>query len=69
MLSRAGVSSEHAERVLGHTIAGVEGVYDRHAYSDEKADALKQLAALIEEIVNGTPAKVVRLKPKARANA
>ncbi|MGB6807854.1 MAG: integrase arm-type DNA-binding domain-containing protein [Pseudolabrys sp.] len=69
LLSRAGVSSEHAERVLGHTIAGVEGVYDRHAYSDEKADALKQLAALIEEIVNGTPAKVVRLKPKARANA
>ena len=46
-----------AERVLGHAIGGVEGIYDRHRYDAEKADALKQLAALIDEIVNGTPAQ------------
>ena len=36
-MSRAGVPRDHAERVLGHVIPGVEGVYDRHAYlEDEK---------------------------------
>jgi integrase len=52
LMSRAGVPSEHAERVLGHTIRGVEKVYDRHSYTDEKADALAKLAALVSTIVN-----------------
>jgi hypothetical protein len=39
-LSRAGVRPDISERVLGHEIAGVEGVYDRHSYDDEKAVAL-----------------------------
>jgi integrase len=52
LMSRAGVLSEHAERVLGHTIGGVEGVYDRYGYEPEKADALRKLAALIEMIVH-----------------
>jgi integrase len=51
LMSRAGVQSEHAERVLGHAIGGVEGIYNRHTYDVEKADALKKLAALIEQIV------------------
>jgi integrase len=69
LMARAGVSSEHAERVMGHAITGVEGVYDRHSYNEEKADALARLAALIDDIINGTPDKIVKLKPKARANA
>ena len=52
LMSRAGVSSEHAERVMGHAIVGVEGVYDRHSYRDEKADALGRLATLIDGIVS-----------------
>ena len=52
LMSRAGVSSDHAERVLGHAIVGVEGVYDRHSYIDEKAEALRKLAGLIDGIVN-----------------
>jgi integrase len=51
LMSRAGALSEHAERVLGHAIRGVEGIYDRHSYEAEKADALTKLAALIERIV------------------
>jgi hypothetical protein len=39
--------------VLGHAIPGVEGVYDRHSYSDEKADALQRLSDLVERIVAG----------------
>ena len=51
LMSRAGVRPDIAERVMGHAISGVEGVYDRHAYTDEKADALRRLAALINAIV------------------
>ena len=51
LMSKAGVQSEHAERVLGHAIGGVEGIYNRHAYDAEKADALEKLAALIKRIV------------------
>jgi integrase len=52
LLSRAGVRPDIAERVMGHAIPGVEGVYDRHKYRDEKADALQRLAALTDAIVN-----------------
>jgi integrase len=51
LMSRAGVQSEHAERVLGHAIRGVEGIYNRHAYDAEKAATLEKLAALIERII------------------
>jgi integrase len=52
LMARASVPSEHAERVMGHAIGGVEGVYDRHAYTREKAAALAKLAALIDGIVD-----------------
>jgi integrase len=66
LMSRAGVISDHAERVMGHVIAGVEGVYDHHHYLDEKGNALAKLAALIETIVRGEPcANVVPLRTGA----
>src|SRR5262249_18631562 len=37
LMSRVGVLPHVSERVLGHVINGVEGIYDRHAYRDEKA--------------------------------
>ena len=52
LMSRAGVGNDIAERVLGHRIAGVQGIYNRHDYEDEKADALRRLAALIDKIVH-----------------
>jgi integrase len=61
LLTRAGVISEHAERVLGHVLAGVEGTYNRHEYRNEKAIALAKLATLIERIVAGTADNVVAL--------
>ena len=36
LMSRAGVQPRHAEMALGHVVAGVEGVDDRHRYLDEK---------------------------------
>jgi integrase len=65
LMSRAGVSSEHSERVMGHAIAGVEGVYDRHKYSGEKAEALRKLATLIDTIVHPHP-NVVPIKGAKR---
>ena len=52
LMSRAGVHSDIAERVLGHAIPGVRGVYDRHSYEAEKRDALERLAGLINRILN-----------------
>lgn len=61
LMSRAGIRPDIAERVMGHAIAGVEGVYDRHSYRNEKAHALKALASLIETIVNPPADNVVSL--------
>jgi integrase len=52
LMSRAGVPSDHAERCLGHVMAGVRGTYDRHEYLKEKRRAFEALAAQIERIVN-----------------
>jgi integrase len=51
LMSRAGISADHAERCLGHRIGGVRGVYDRFAYREEKARALEALARLLGRIV------------------
>ncbi len=55
LMSRAKVPSDHAERVMGHVIGGVRETYDRYEYLEEKRDALRGLAALVEEIVNTPP--------------
>jgi hypothetical protein len=61
LMSRAGVDADIAERCLGHVIPGVRGVYDRHEYYREKAQAYEALAGLIDRIVKGTGAKVVSI--------
>lgn len=66
LMSKAGVRPDIAERVLGHKLQGVEGVYDRHEYGAEKADALKRLAGLIDTILNPPSGKVVPLRGAAR---
>lgn len=61
LMSRAGVSSDHAERCLGHVIGGVRAVYDRYEYLDDKRKAFEALAGLIERIVDPA-ANVVALR-------
>jgi integrase len=61
LMSRAGVRPEVAERVLGHAMGGVEGIYDRHSYRNEKAQALNALAGLVETILRGPVENVVAL--------
>jgi integrase len=50
LMARAGVRPDISERVLAHVIPGVEGVYDRYDYLDEKREALDRLATLIMQI-------------------
>jgi integrase len=67
LMVRAGVRPDISERVLGHAIGGVEGVYDRHSYEAEKRGALESLAAEIERILNPSPANVVPIRQEAWA--
>jgi integrase len=61
LMSRAKVEPWVSERVLGHVIKGVEGVYDRHDWTEEMADALEKLAGLIERILDPN-SNVVKLR-------
>ena len=64
LMMRARVRPDISERVLGHVIKGVEGVYDHHDYLEDKKDALEALAALVDRIINPS-ANVVQMKIEA----
>lgn len=51
LMAKCKVPRDISERVLGHAIPGVEGVYDQYDYFDEKADALERLNAMVIDIV------------------
>jgi integrase len=65
LMSRAGVDPDHAERALSHTIGGIRGTYDRHAFYNEKKLAFEALATQIALIVDPQP-NVVFLASSAR---
>ena len=60
-MSSVGVSSDVAERVLGHVIQGIKRTYDRHDYLDEKRDALEKLSVAIERILTPPANNVVEI--------
>lgn len=64
LMSRAGVSEDHAERALGHVIGGVRGTYDRYEYLDEKRQAFAALAGVVALILDPPAGNVV---PMVRA--
>jgi hypothetical protein len=51
-MSAAGVTTEVAERCLGHVMTLVRGTYDRYDYLAEKKDAFEKLAGMVERIVD-----------------
>ena len=63
-MSRADVRPDIAARVLGHSIRGVEGIYDRHRYDVEKAAALQRLANLIEHIIDPPVGNVRQMRKR-----
>jgi integrase len=66
LMSRAGVSADIAEMVLGHRLQGVRATYDRHAYQPEKARALESLAALLERLARPPADTVVEISRARR---
>jgi integrase len=66
LMSRAGVSTEHSERVLGHAIGGIRAVYDKYEYKSEKRDALRRLATLIDAIVHRRENVVMAMTQRKR---
>jgi integrase len=51
LMSRAGVPSDHAERVLAHEVSGIRKIYDRYQFKPEKLDALQRLGVLLGQIL------------------
>lgn len=51
LLAASGVPSHIAERCLNHKLRGVEGIYDRYDYFEERREALKILADQISPCV------------------
>jgi len=64
IMSREKVEPHIAERVLGHAQGGVEGIYDRHSYITEKANALRKVDRAVCKMVgvNREETKIIRLK-------
>ena len=54
-LAALGVDPFVAERCLNHKIKGVEGIYNRHDYLDERKVALNSWAKLLQALEDGKP--------------
>ena len=53
LLAAAGVPGHVAERCLNHKLKGVEGIYDRHDYFEERKQALTIVAKLVDPALTG----------------
>lgn len=54
LLAAAGVPGHVAERCLNHKLKGVEGIYDRYDYYEERKQALIKVADLVESAIGKT---------------
>ncbi|MEG9999679.1 integrase family protein [Escherichia coli] len=61
-LAALGVDPVVAERCLNHKIKGVEGIYNRHQYFDERRAALTQWAGLLVALERGEEYNVTPLR-------
>ncbi len=66
-LAALGTDPHIAERCLNHKIKGVEGIYDRHIYFEERKEALAKLATFIVACEEGKDWNVVPLRKETRA--
>lgn len=64
-LTKLGVSSDVAERVLAHAIVGIRGVYDAHDFIEEKRDALRRWEGHLIALVTTEPTDALPTTKKA----
>ncbi len=58
-LAALGIDHHVAERCLNHKLKGVEGIYNRHDYFDERKAALEAWARLLAQLERGEGATVI----------
>jgi len=66
-LAALGVAPHVAERCLNHKLKGVEGIYNRHDYFEERKAALATWADLLVQLEAGEAGKVALIKGRRRA--
>ena len=66
-LAALGVDPHIAERCLNHKIKGVEGIYNRHDYFEERSKALNLWASFLEKLEKGESWNVVPMKRSKKA--
>jgi len=67
-LSALGVSPYVAERCLNHAVKGVESIYNRHDFFEERKAALQAWADVLDQCERGG-AEVIELKPAKKGAA
>jgi integrase len=60
-MSRLGIAADIGERILGHVIPGIRGVYDRYEFLPEKRSALERWGHALARIVSPPASNVVAL--------
>jgi hypothetical protein len=63
-LSKLGIASDIGERVMGHVIGGVRGVYDRLSFNDEKRRALTAWEGYLSRVIGRTSRDNVKQFPQ-----
>ena len=66
-LAALGVEPHIAERCLNHKIKGVEGIYNRHDYFEQRRIALNLWASFLENLESGNSWNVVPLRQAKKA--
>ncbi|WP_125780993.1 tyrosine-type recombinase/integrase [Pseudoalteromonas rubra] len=51
LLASNGVAGHIAERCLNHKLKGVEGIYDRYDYLDERREAIQKITKVLETVI------------------
>lgn len=65
-MAAIGIDPVIAERCLNHKIAGIEGIYNRHQYFDERKAAMALWAALLVALERGEEYNVTAFDKKVR---
>lgn len=55
LAAKLNVPGEVAERCLNHALKGVEGIYNRHDYYQERVEAHQKVADFVEPLVSDAP--------------
>lgn len=64
-LAALGIAPHVAERCLNHKIKGIEGIYNRHDYFDERREALERWAGFLEACETGQDWNVIPFRQAA----